>query len=647
MKKLLSLLSILSLTSSASISTIACKDTLGEDNDENLDELRNELNQELEFKINDHISLMINQNSIIDSSNEEEFKFLNENILKEVAYNQNIPASGSISDELVNDLKDDIYKIVKLENIQSLIKDIIDQEKYEKIASEFNGDILVDITLHTENGFGLIGGKDDGTVYVNWSEIHTETQDHDFIGNISVDFSTEINFLSNDLIKYNIRKNITTVITNNAKIGEATNLYLNKIINLLNREDILDVLAFDSKGVYDKKTDEDNISLNLARAFEGEGDIDLNSIIIDEIFKEIFIDENLGLEINKTETEDKNIIASNSLVWENEFFKNNQISINQWIVPSREYTKEWLETNYSGFGFSQAVNLVWGVDMGEYDASWDDETATIARNLIIDDYINRFNLSLNQSFSDEVSLFIDDHQGFESKVNAIIKYGYADLTNLVLHIDDSVSVQLPSITIPLVLTVEDSENRIDDKTSEAYAENIRRALATIQYYYSIDVNQYQEGAQSLFGGFNRDTIEIDDRNYNFYNDVLYDVSSINSGNNDPNSDIALFKNRFNFSDESHWTNVIKSLINEQIGQTNSFEHSLGTDQETYLRFAKISFADIDGFNLSQIAGPGSSRRLVYQLTLDYFALYIGGQMIGTSNADYSDEIQNFLFTRKN
>gem|GEM_PF-6558372 len=116
------------------------------------------------------------------------------------------------------------------------------------------------------------------------------------------------------MIKYNIRKNITTVITNNVKIGEAINSYLTKIVNLLNREDILDVLTFHSEGVYDKATDEDNISLNLARILEGEGDIDLNSIFIDEIFKEIFTDENLELKINKTETEDKNIIENNSLV---------------------------------------------------------------------------------------------------------------------------------------------------------------------------------------------------------------------------------------------------------------------------------------------------------------------------------------------
>gem|GEM_PF-2127238 len=160
-------------------------------------------------------------------------------------------------------------------------------------------------------------------------------------------------------------------------------------------------------------------------------------------------------------------------------------------------------------------------------------------------------MSLNQSFANEVSSFINNHQGFKNEVNAIIKYGYANLTNLVLYIDDSVSVQLPPITMPLVLTVEDSDNRIDDKTSEAYAENIRRALATIQYYYSIDVNQYQEGAQSLFGGFNTNTIEIDNKNYNFYNDVLYDVSSIDSGNNNSNSDISVFKNKFNFFDESH------------------------------------------------------------------------------------------------
>gem|GEM_PF-4084985 len=167
MKKLLSLISVFSLTSSASISTTACKDASDEDNDQKLDELRDELNQELQSKVNDHISLMINQNLVINSSIEEEFKFLNEKTLKEVAYDQDILASGLISDELVNNLKDDIYKIVELENIQSLLKDSIAQDKYKKIASEFNGDILVDITLHTENGFGLIGGKDDATVYVN------------------------------------------------------------------------------------------------------------------------------------------------------------------------------------------------------------------------------------------------------------------------------------------------------------------------------------------------------------------------------------------------------------------------------------------------------------------------------------------------
>ena len=159
--------------------------------------------------------------------------------------------------------------------------------------------------------------------------------------------------------------------------------------------------------------------------------------------------------------------------------------------------------------------------------------AQLARTRIINDYINEFNEDLNSEFSIALDNFITTYSNFASNAATIVKFGHSLLGNLELNIRGTV-IPLPQIQIPLTVSVNDSTSRIDAVTSQAYAENIRIALAAIQYFYTIDVTQYQEGAQSLLGGFTSNVINLGPgSSFNFFENVLnsdFSNAATNSAN---------------------------------------------------------------------------------------------------------------------
>jgi len=174
------------------------------------------------------------------------------------------------------------------------------------------------------------------------------------------------------------------------------------------------------------------------------------------------------------------------------------------------------------------------------------------------------------------------------------------LSNIALIINGTNQLLLPSIYAPLTLTVADSLNRLDTVTSLTFAENIRIALAAIQHFYSIDVNLYQDGAQSLLGRFHREIIYMGSFEYNFLDENIFNFSSISQNSGNWNLSGRNFSRRFNLRggitnaiENSqyivHRAQMIRSILQIESGQTNDFSHWFGS-------------VGIDGTNLNSDGG---------------------------------------------
>ena len=653
MKKLLSLLATVSLVSTTTASVVACggENNQFDDDTSNIDDLRNSLFERLSEAVTDHLNVYMTSNSIIDP-NDENLDALNMSGIQSLSPIENEHPTREMSPTEIESLNSDVNKIINFAALQTRLQNIVNESQFNVITQGLTGNALEAISLDISGGFASAAEIHTGAAFVNWLNVENALINEAFVGNFSVNFSLTVRYTATD--SFTVNSNLTTVTTNNIYLGAALQRYITGGSVLGSRADAAQIFISSSRDVIeDRSSDETYIANSITNSLTQTG-ANLGDIIVDEFFDNLTIGAaGFDLTVSKTEPTE-NIVGS--LTWTNEFFRNHRINTPNWDIPSGQFTREGLESIHSSTGLFQAINLIWGVDMGTYNQP----TGIIpvaARAEIIESYIEFFNSAQNDAITTSVNNFVENYTGFESNANALVKIGHGVLNNLRLEITADSQVLLPAIQIPLALTI-NNENRLSEAVSQAYAENIRRALAVIQYYYSIDTSLYQEGAISLFGGFHRETMQIGANSWNFWNVNIFNARSANAQGGVNTFGVRNFESRFNLQggvnmnngnalNPPHWSAQVRPLIQNRINQTGGFRHSFGTNQNTFVEFQQQTFGGIQGFNLMWIHPTISVNylRLTYRLDLDYFGVNLGTNMTANVRNDFNSNTRNFVFTR--
>lgn len=671
MKKLLSLLAVIGLTAPIPTSIVACggNNSLNDDegDEENhLNVLRDELHTRLLEATEQHLTTFITQNAII-APNETNVQLLNLGGMQSLT-SENSHLTGQLTSQEMQTLNDDIAWVINFNTLQTLLQAIANEAQFNVITQGMTGNVLESVNLHIANGFGSSADVWNQGGFLTWFTTENDLiGGNAFVGNFSVNFSLEVRFTSID--SFTVSRNLTTVTTNNIQLGNALIRYTNEGGQILGKNpNAVQLLTSSSRTVIENRSNDETYLVQQVTNSLSGATTSLESVFLPEFFNPLIIEGagvNLGLQKSD---ENSGIIAQNSLMWTDEFFKNNRVDANvtSTFTSPNGFTRAYLQSlDQHAF---QATNLIWGVDMGSFDNSQNSTAIEIeARRQIIDDYINVFNDDLNTQFSNQIEIFTNTYSAFTPYSDAIVKYGHAILNNINLTINNQNQILLPAIQIPLAVTVND-QNRLSEEVSQAYAENIRRALAAIQHFYTIDVNQYQEGAQSLLGGFRSDSIAVASGEFNFFNDVITDVNTLmEDGPGWWISPSLNLQNRFNLVDPNWPGFQLRPVIQNQINQTNDFRHSFGwwrpleqAGSSTYFSMQKQEFNGLKGFNLTRAGEQnlGGDRpqhltaniRFEYFLELDYFGVWLlWDRGFGSPSQhmleNFSPNHQNFIFTR--